>query len=363
MSVELCVVIPTLNERPNIKPMVKRLREVLDGVEWEAVFVDDDSSDGTPDLVRAISETDNRVRCLHRIGRRGLSSACLVGMGSTGARVLSVIDADMQHDESKLGDMLTIIRSGAADIVVGSRYMEGGSTGEWPRGRVIASKGAATLAGLLFKDTRLTDPMSGFFMITRDAMMGAVRNMSGKGFKILVDIMASSPNKLRVAEVPYTFRLRRAGETKLDTLVVWEYLVLLYDKMLGGVVPARFLIFVTVGGVGAILHLVVLGSLFKGGLASFDAAQFFAAATAMVANFSLNNIFTYRDARLKGAGFAKGLAGFTTICAVGAFVNVQVAHYLFTEGIPWWISGLLGAAIGAVWNYAVSSTIVWKKKG
>ena len=363
MTVELCVVIPTLNERPNIEPMISRLHEVLVGVEWEAIFVDDDSSDGTPDLVRSISETDNRIRCLQRIGRRGLSSACLEGMGATSAKVFAVIDADMQHDESKLKEMLDLIRGGETDLVVGSRYMEGGSTGEWSQGRVVISKVATVLASVLFKGTKLTDPMSGFFMVTRDALMGAVHHMSGKGFKILVDIVASSPSKLRTAEVPYTFRPRVAGETKLDTLVIWEYLLLLYDKMFGRILPARFLIFVTVGSFGAVLHLAVLGGLFKGGIAPFDAAQSFAAGTAMVANFWLNNVFTYRDKRLKGVRFVQGLISFLAICAIGAFVNVQVAHYLFAEGIPWWAAGLLGASIGAVWNYAVSSTLVWENKG
>lgn len=362
MTLELCVVIPTLNERPNIEPMIKRLHEVLDGVEWEAIFVDDDSKDGTPELVRSISETDNRIRCLQRIGRRGLSSACLEGMGATSAKVFAVIDADMQHDEAKLKDMLEVIRKGDTDLVVGSRYMEGGSTGEWSKGRVLISKVATVLASLLFKGIRLTDPMSGFFMITRDALMNAVRHMSGKGFKILVDIVASSPGKLRTAEVPYIFRPRVAGETKLDTLVIWEYLLLLYDKMFGRILPARFLIFVTVGAFGALLHLLVLGGLYRGGLTGFDAAQATAAGTAMIANFWLNNVFTYRDKRLRGTRFVQGLISFLAICSVGAFVNVQVAHYLLAEGVPWWVSGLLGASIGAVWNYAVSSTLVWENK-
>ena len=362
MIVELSVIIPTFNERENINPLIDALDKALSQVKWEAIFVDDDSADGTAESLREIGQNDPRIRCLRRIGRRGLSSACLEGMGASNAPFLAVIDADMQHDETVLPRMLEILKAGSIDLVVGSRYMEGGSTDSWSRKRLFLSRVAARLGHVLLR-TPISDPMSGFFMISRDLLDRAVHRMSGKGFKILLDLVTSVDGAVRFEEVPYVFRNRRFGESKLDVLVVGEYLLLLYDKFFGRVVPARFLMFVTVGTFGALLHLAILGTLLKYAGVVFYIGQTVAAVVAMTFNFTVNNLFTYRDKRLKGLTFAKGLAGFLAVCAIGAFVNVRIADFLFEHSIPWWAAGLLGAIVGSVWNYAVSSSLVWKRNG
>ena len=215
------------------------------------------SPDGTASHVRELAMRDPRVRVLQRYGRRGLSSAIVEGILSTAAPYVGVMDADLQHDKSILGEMLARIEIGDMDLVVGSRYVEGGSVGEWGRRRIAISQLATRLARRLTR-APIGDPMSGFFMITREAFLRSLPSLSSVGFKILLDIAASAPRPLRVAEVPYTFRLRQYGESKLDSLVLWEYLQLLLDKTFGHLVPPRFISFALVGGSGVFVHFAVL---------------------------------------------------------------------------------------------------------
>ena len=361
MISDLTIVVPTLNERDNVEPLVARIGQALDGIAWDIIFVDDDSSDGTLDVLHRLARRDERIRYIQRIGRRGLSSACLEGMAASSAPYLAVIDADLQHDETLLPDMYARLRRGDTDLVVASRYLEGGGIGEWSKARWRLSQLSTVLSRLILR-TSLTDPLSGFFMLTRKLRDRAMRRVSGRGFKILLDIVGSVKGPVRSIELPYSFGVRHAGESKLDTLVVYEFALVLAHKLLGRTVPVRFVMFVAVGALGAIVHLGLLGYLFLIAAMSFAWAQTIATIAAMILNFSLNNVFTYRDERLAGLSYALGLALFLLICSVGAFANIRIAEYLFSSGIPWWAAGLLGATVGAVWNFAVSSTFVWTRK-
>ena len=362
---ELSIIVPTFNERDSVAELSARLDAALSGIAWEVVFVDDDSPDGTLDVLAALARSDGRVRYIHRIGRRGLSSAVIEGVLSTNAPYVAVMDADLQHDEHALPAMLAQLRSDRADIAVGSRYVAGGGIETWDRGRVKASRLATRAAGLLAR-AQLSDPMSGFFMVTRPAFMSGVRQLSGQGFKILLDLLASTQAPLRVVEVPYTFRCRAHGESKLDSLVVWEYGVMLLDKAVGHLLPVRFLMFIAVGGLGVFVHMAVLAALHA--QLSFLAAQGLAAVVAMTFNFFVNNTLTYRDRRLKGVrALTRGLFAFYAVCAVGAVANVGIANFLFqaenhalTAG-NWFVSGAAGILVGAVWNYAASSVFTWRK--
>ena len=361
-SPELTLVIPTMNERGNIAELVGRLDRVLAGIAWEAIFVDDDSVDGTRDEIRRLSLADGRLRCLHRIGRRGLSSACIEGIQASLSPIVAVMDADLQHDEALLPAMLACLKNEPYDLVVGSRYIAGGGLGDWNKRRANMS-GLATRLGRLVLKTEIADPMSGFFMVRRDAFDRAVRTLSAVGFKILVDLLASSPKPLRLKELPYEFRLRHSGESKLDAFVAWEYLVLLADKLIGPYVPVRFVLFSIVGGIGVVAHLTVLGLSLNVAHLPFAVSQSLAAGLAMIGNFALNNFLTYSDRRLKGWDFLKGLITFALVCGVGYAGNVGVANYLFdSHSSSWWLAGIAGAAIGSVWNYAVSSVVTWKRK-
>ena len=356
---ELAVIIPTRNEAGNVASLLGLLERVLGDVAWEAIFVDDDSPDGTAEIIRGIGRTNIRVRVLQRVGRRGLSSAVIEGMLATSAPVLAVIDADLQHDEALLPRLFAAVRDGACDLAVGSRYVAGGGTGAWDAGRCRKSALATRLAHAA-TGTHLTDPMSGFFVISREALGAALPRLSGTGFKILLDLVASAPAPLRTLELPYVFRNRVAGESKLDLMVAVEYLRLLLDKTLGRLVPVRLILFLMVGSLGLGVHLGVLGLGLAAG-AAFATAQGLAVWTAMTFNYALNNTFTYRDRRRRGWRLVTGLLGFYAVCLVGAAANVGVGAFANAAQSRWWLAGIAGAVIGAVWNFAASSIVTWRR--
>ena len=361
MAPDLTIVVPTLNERENLEPLLALVGTALGDESWEVIFVDDDSSDGTADHARDLARRDFRVRCLQRIGRRGLSTACIEGVLASASPYVAVMDGDLQHDERLLPRMLDVLRREPIDLVVGSRYVAGGEIGEGlGSSRAFISSFATQLAGFICK-VEIADPMSGFFMFRREAFDNATHSLSGQGFKILLDLMASSPRPLRVRELPYEFRKRRYGESKLDVLVAWGYGMLLADKLIGHIVPVRFALFALIGGLGLFVHLAVLwGGLTLG--ARFVAAQTAATIVAMTSNFFLNNLFTYRDQRLRRWQLIRGLLSFYLICSIGAVANVSIAAYVFRADQAWWVAGIAGVIVGSVWNYAVSSVFTWKKR-
>jgi dolichol-phosphate mannosyltransferase len=358
--VELAIVIPTLNERDNVPLIVERLNRVLAGIAWEAIFVDDDSPDGTADAVRELARHQGNIRCVQRLGRRGLSSACIEGMLSSAAPYIAVMDGDLQHDEALLPQMLEKIKAERLDVVVASRHIGDGSLGEMGQSRVAISGFASRLSRLVVK-ADLSDPMSGFFMIERSAFSEAMRRLSGQGFKILLDLFASAPRQLAFAELPLKFRERLHGESKLDTLVAWEYLMLLLQKLIGPAVPVRFLLFSLIGGLGVGVHLATLSLMLRVAQASFPVAQSVATLVAMTGNFLLNNLFTYRDRRLRGWRVLSGLASFYAVCGLGAAANVGIAAVI-AGNHSWWLAGLAGAAVSAVWNYVMSSIFTWSAR-
>jgi len=358
---ELAVVIPVLNECGNVALMVERLTRALTGIRWEAIFVDDDSPDGTADVVRALARLQGNIRCIQRLARRGLASACIEGILSSAAPYIAVMDGDLQHDEALLPQMLAKIKAERLDVVIASRYIEAGSVGEWQHSRVIISDVAGRLGRLVVK-ADLTDPMSGYFMVERNAFTAAMRSLSGQGFKILLDLFASSPRPLNFAEVPLTFRQRLHGESKLDTMVAWEYLMLVLQKLVGPAVPVRFLLFSMIGGLGVGTHLLTLWFGMYMLAIAFPIAQTVATVVAMTGNFLLNNLFTYRDRRLRGRRLITGLVSFYAVCGAGGAANVGVASYVMGGHHSWWLAGLAGAAVSAVWNYAMSSIFTWSPR-
>lgn len=359
-STELTIVIPIFNERDNIEPLIEVLHKALANIEWEIIFVDDDSPDGSASLVRDKALADRRIRCIQRIGRRGLSSACIEGILASSSDYVAVMDADMQHDENLLPKMLKLLQTEDYDIVVGSRYVEGGSMGELQESRVFISRMASKASRSILKSP-LTDPMSGFFMLRRSFFAKAVYDLSGKGFKFLLDLFVSSKKSVKFFELPYDMRARQHGESKLGVLVIWEYLFLLADKLIGKYIPVRFVLFVGVGSTGLVIHLIILGVCLNVVGFSFMFSQTIATIIAMTNNFLLNNWFTYHDKRLEGKAFYKGILSFYLACSIGAFVNIQVANFIFGLSAPWWIAGIIGGFIGSVWNYAITATFTWKK--
>jgi len=354
----LTVVAPTFNERDNIRPLIDRLERALGGIVWQVIFVDDDSPDGTAEVVKALARLDGRVACVHRIGRRGLAGAVLEGVMASAAPVVAVMDADLQHDETLLPAMLAALEEDRADLVIGSRYL---SLATQPEGLSPIRRAGSLLAAWLGRrvlKAAISDPVSGFFMIRRQSVEAVAPRLSREGFKILFDIIASQPAPLRILELPYAFSRRQSGESKLDRRVVVEYLGLLLARLSGNLIPPRALMFGLVGASGLLVHLGVL----RVGLAfnlRFALAQTVAAVVAMTSNFLINNAVTYRDRRLAGAPFFIGYLRFCALCGVGLIANVAVADLVHRHAPIWWLAGVAGALFGAVWNYVSTSLAVW----
>lgn len=355
---DLAVVVPTYNERANVVEFVRRLQASLGGIAWEVVFVDDDSPDGTARLVRDLARRDPRIRVVHRLGRRGLATASVEGMLATAAPFLAVMDADLQHDEALLPRMLDALARDEAELVVASRYVEGGGVGAWQGARRSGSEAATRLARTIVGQP-VTDPLSGFFMLQRALLEERMHDLSDAGFKILLDLLTASRRHVRLVELPYTFRERHAGVSKMDAAVAWALLVLILDRLTGRSLPPRFIGFAVVGAAGVAVHFAVLGALLYGAGTPFARAQALATFAAMVGNFAANNALTFRDRRLRGARWFLGLATFVLACAIGAVANVAVASYLFRHGAGWVFAGLAGILVGAVWNYSVTGTYTW----
>jgi dolichol-phosphate mannosyltransferase len=355
---ELAVVIPTYCERGNVIEVVRRLRTVLDGISWEAIFVDDDSPDGTARIVRAIGRRDRRVRCVQRIRRRGLSGACIEGILASSAPMIAVMDADLQHDETVLPKMLRCVREEGAELVVATRYSGSGSIGGWDTSRARISSGATRLSHLVYEHP-VSDPMSGFFMLRRELFEEAVRELSTTGFKLLLDVLATIKRPVAIKEVAYTFRSRVEGESKLDSVVAWDFGMLVLDKLIGRYVPMRFVAFSLVGGAGILVHLALVTMLLAFTGLSFPEGQAVAAIATMVFNYAVNNVLTYRDRRRRSLAWLTGLASFMVACSLGALANVIIASAVYAQHTPWVLASLAGIIVGAIWNYAMTSRFTW----
>jgi dolichol-phosphate mannosyltransferase len=354
---ELGVVVPTFKEAPNVAPLLGKLEAALEGVAWQAIFVDDDSPDGTAAAVKAIAAVDPRVICLHRIGRRGLAGAVIEGAMASAAPFVAVIDGDLQHDETLLPQMLRVLQADQADLVVGSRYTpqaRGPVTGFDAR-RAHGSRFATWLGRKVLK-LDLTDPMSGFFMIRRALVEQAAPKLATDGFKVLFDLASVLEPAPRVVELPYLFRERHAGESKLDGRVVAHYLSLLASKLSRDVLSPRALLFGLVGLSGVLVNVAVVYAL--AGL-RFLPAQAIGAVVAMTSNYLINNTVTYRDKRKRGLALLTGYLRFCLLCAIGLAANVAVASLVFQLVPHRWVGVVAGAGVGAAWNYVTTALAVW----
>ncbi len=358
---DLAIIVPVLNERENIRFIVTGLRSALKGLSWEVVFVDDDSPDGTADLCREYAAEDSRIRVIQRIGRTGLASACVEGMLATAAPWIAVMDGDLQHDQTLLPAMLRKAQQECLDIVIASRHVEGGSMGQFARSRVVLSNLGRELSSLVLR-VPVTDPMSGYFLLSRSFLLEVVRNLSITGFKILVDILASAQRRYRVGEVPLTFRQREHGESKLDVSVTVDLLILIAHKLLRGIIPVRFLLYVGVGAAGVLVHLAVLALLWSAfPQARVVAGQIVATAAAILSNFVLNNAITFRDRKLKGLkALFQGLFWYALACSAGAVISVATTQFVTQSGLGWALAAGIGSLITALWNFGAACLLAWK---
>jgi dolichol-phosphate mannosyltransferase len=354
---ELSIVVPTFNERSNVRALVEAIGAALGPVRWELIFVDDDSPDGTYLEAAAVAREGWPVRCIRRVGRRGLASAVVEGAMSASAPIVAVMDGDLQHDETLLPRMLQVLQTTDVDLVVGSRHVEGGGLGEWSLARRRMSA-FATWSSRILIGGRISDPMSGFFMTRRGVFDAAIYDLAQQGYKILLDLLTSSPRPLKVVELPYVFRDRRSGESKVEAMIVLEYAFLLIEKLSRGLIPPKFILFATVGFMGLAVHLAVLEGM-KGLGMQFLPSQGAATLTAMTFNYIVNNQITYRAERLKGGRFLLGYVVFCLVCSLGAIANVSVANLALNQVHSWPLAGLAGAIMSSVFNFGVATRFVW----
>ena len=361
----LSIISPTYNEADNIFKFVNSIELVLKKYNYEIIFVDDNSSDKTYEIIKNLSSKKPYVRCIRRIGRRGLSSAVIEGCLSSSSDLLLIMDADLQHDEKKIPLMIELIEKNKLDLVIASRFLKHKKVFGLTKYRNALSKFANFLANSISK-AKLTDPMSGFFLVKRNVFDQIAPNLSGLGFKILLDIFSSSKNKLQYKEISFKFKKRIYGESKLDSLVLWEYLLLLWQSKFGKLIPARFFSFCLIGGSGVFVHIVALYFFINLNF-NFLYSQTFSTFIAMTSNFFLNNMLTYRDKRKKGFGIFKALLLFYLTCGIGASANIGISNLLYLGNISgisgiWYFSGFIGAIVGSIWNFLMSSLVTWKTK-
>jgi dolichol-phosphate mannosyltransferase len=357
----LSVISPTYREAANLPVLFDRLKNALAGAPWELIVVDDDSPDGTYSVAYSLAAEDPRLRCIRRVNRLGLAGAVIEGILSSSADFVAVIDADLQHDERVLPRMRQALIEGA-DLAIGARVSD--ETAE--RGLSPARQRLSDLGARLFKlasGLDVKDPMSGFFMIRREIVEAIAPQLSPDGFKILADILLCAPKDMRIVETPYAFRRRQAGHSKLTAVVGLDFLGLVAHHASAGLLPIRFALFATVGAIGLIVHLIVLRVMVGlSGSTDFGVDQLVATLAAMTSNFLINNEVTYREYRYRGWSKIVGLLFFALVCSVGAVANIDIASWLYKSRPVWWAAGVAGALVGVVWNYAVSTAFVWRRR-
>jgi dolichol-phosphate mannosyltransferase len=359
-AAELTVVVPTHNERDNVRPLYEHLKIALRDIAWEAIFVDDESSDGTSQLLLSLAKDDARVRIVERIHRSGLATAIVEGMMASSSPFIAVIDCDLQHDEKLLPKMLAELRGDTTlDVVIGSRHVEGGGIVDWSKWRQLVSK-VGKIAVNLILPPGVHDPMSGFFMLRREFLWQYVGNLTGRGFKILVDLLHVGRKTCHFKEIPYQFRARTSGESKLDARAVGDLFVQIIDHLIGRVIPIEFLLFVIVGLVGLLVHGFILYVCYRLIEIPFVYSQISSALTTMAFNYYLNNVITFRGRQWKGRGVFIGLLIFYAFCSFGLVVSVSVSLLLIDFTHSWLLSGIIGALFGGVWNYSTNNSLNWR---
>lgn len=361
----LTLVLPTYNETESLPIVLPEIAAALKGSDFEVIIVDDDSPDGTAAFARGLITQYPWLRVVERVGRRGLSSAVIEGWLAGRGDVLAVADADGQHDLSILPQLVQAVEQGAA-VAIGSRYTEGGSTGTWGGSRLALSKTATTLTGLLCPSP-VTDPMSGFFAVSRQAFDKVVHTLRPKGFKLLMEVLVHLPKEARLAERPYTFRERRAGTSKMSLRVEVEFLESLYDLTIGRVFPLILVKYLAVGALGVLVNLAtfrLVSTLRPDTLQptylGATTALLLAIEASILFNFLLNNLWTFKRARLKGLALLRGLVTYHAACALGALANTAVSTLLLLRGYDELFALVVGAGLAAAWNYTMSRMITWR---
>ncbi|MCL2615565.1 MAG: glycosyltransferase family 2 protein [Dehalococcoidia bacterium] len=356
------ILIPTYNERDNIAPLLERIAAALPELDYEVLFVDDNSHDGTTELINSLS-SHYPTRVIVRKDKRGLATAVTDGFGWVDSDTVLVMDADLQHPPEIIPSLIQAIQDGA-DITVASRYVKGGGTSGWSTIRKIISGGAIMLSHILLPHSRhVKDPMSGFFAFKRSVIDGV--KLSPIGYKILLEMLVVGKAD-KVSEVPFMFCLRQKGESKLNISQEGEYLRHLFSLMRRSGEITRFMKFLLVGASGTIVNLGLLWLLHDQNTLGWDIriALLIAIEISIFTNFLLNNYFTFRDRRQSGAGaFIKNCLRYNFISIPAGLLNWVTTVVLTDKSNgPYIILNLIGIAVAMIWNFVANSLWTWNKK-
>jgi dolichol-phosphate mannosyltransferase len=366
----LSLVIPTYNESKNVGELIARLTQLLDaqlGSAYELIVVDDDSRDRTWEVALELAQRYPQVRVLRRVGERGLSTAVVRGWQVARGEILAVIDADLQHPPEVVGRLYQEIRRGA-DLAVASRNAEGGGVSNWSLFRRALSRGAQLLGLMILPGVlgRVSDPMSGYFMLRRNALVGVT--LSPLGYKILIEVIGRGRIG-DVAEVGYVFRERLEGESKVTWRLYVEYLRHLLRLRLAKVPLARLGRFAAVGLTGVVVDMGLLYLLSDPSSLGWGLtrSKVIAAEAAIVNNFLWNDLWTFRDlaARQRGAGRRlRRLLSFNVVCGIGLVMNVVLLNLMFNLlHINRYLANLAAIAVVTIWNFWMNLKLSWNDTG
>ena len=356
---KLSIVVPTYNERENIPILVERLKNSLSGVDFELIIVDDDSPDETWKIAEGMAKENPFIRVVRRRGERDLSTAVLKGFQMAEGDVIAVMDADLQHPPEKIRDMFQKI--GEADMVVGSRYVEGGEIEEWGIIRKFYSKIATLLAHIFVPASRVVkDPMSGFFMLKKNVLDGVVLNPMG--YKILLEILAKG-NYGRVEEEAIKFRKREKGESSLNIGIQFKYLRHLLRLAWETGEIYRMLKFALIGLTGVFVNLGILWLLTEKAEMYYLFSAIFSIEASIISNFLLNDIWTFKDRKKRGIwNGLRRMFKFNLISLPAFPMQMGVMGFLKEFfGVYYLLAAFMGIILVFIWNFVANSLWTWKR--
>lgn len=358
MKKNISIVIPTFNEKDNIIQLFNEIKNSLGNtnISWEAIFVDDSNNDETTNVIRTLQNYESNVILIKRIENRGLSSALIQGALSSSSEYVLFMDADLQHPPKKILNLYNEIKNNNYDVVSASRFLEDNKL--LKQKRYKASSFVNYLLRRLFK-INYSDILTGFFIINRNFFFNNYKKLSNIGFKLLLDIILSNKNKIKYNEISFEFQKRYTGESKLNSKVFIDFIILIIDKITGRIIPGRYFIYSLIGSFGILFQLISFSFLLN--YINFNYSLITSIILTIYFNFSLNNQFTYSDLKKKGKNFYYGLLKYYFFCSFGALFNF-ISAKLFYENIPnIYLAVLIGAFIGSIWNYSMNTSYNWNR--
>jgi len=354
---EVSIIIPTYNESENIVKVLNEIELTLSGHDYEVIVVDDNSPDQTSEIVKKISKANKNILCIKRTWKKGLSSAVIEGVALSSKELVCVMDGDGQHDPKDILKMLEHHRAYNLDLVSGSRFLNLSSELALSQSRKNLSDAGIFFANLFLKK-KMTDPMTGLFLIKKNLIENLQDQLYKDGFKILFDILMLNKT-LKSDEVQINFRSRIAGDSKLNISTIFNMLGQVMENITKGFMPASFFVFSLVGTVGVAIHLTSLSLLLMS--LGFVAANAVSTVLAMTSNYFLNNYLTFHNLHKTFRERFQGLIKYSFTNSFSILANIGVASQFYANNFSEISSALIGILAGLVLNYFLSLNLVFKK--